>query len=210
VGWRRAPLLAKLWLGGAAFGVLGGGGFHYHYYIQLVAPLSVLAGIGVMRLAQVRRSVSIACAVLATATLGLTVPLFFASDESQAKQVWPNDPHLQYDDALVKYVKAATSPAASIFLLWADADVYYLADRNPALQYLWERNIAKVPGALRGAQAMLERQIPSLVVEVQKPHSLDKTGRTARILRKDYRLLAVVRGVSIYRPLRNQPFIVRE
>ena len=57
---------------------------------------------------------------------------------------------------------------------------------------------------------MLAQQIPSLVVEVQKPHTLDKTGRTARILKEQYRLIAVVESVPIYRPLRNQPLIVPE
>jgi len=210
LGWRRAPLLVKLWLGTSALGVVGGGSFHFHYYIQLVAPLSVLAGIGALRLARVPRAVGFACAGVAAATLVFTVPLWFASAHAQTKKVWPRDHHLVYDKALVSYIKAHTGPAARIFLLWADADVYYLANRDPALQYLWERNIAAVPGALSGAQSMLAQQIPSLVVEVQKPHTLDKTGRTARILKEEYRLIAVVESVPIYRPLRNQPLIAPE
>src|SRR5204863_7006432 len=46
VGWRRAPLLARIWLGAAVVGVLGGGNFHPHYYLQLVPPLSLLAAVG--------------------------------------------------------------------------------------------------------------------------------------------------------------------
>ena len=36
-GWRTSPLLARLWLAAAAIGVLGGGNFHNHYYLQLGA-----------------------------------------------------------------------------------------------------------------------------------------------------------------------------
>src|SRR5204863_502398 len=35
-GWRSSPLLARIWLGAAVLGVLGGGNFHPHYYLQLV------------------------------------------------------------------------------------------------------------------------------------------------------------------------------
>ena len=49
VGWRRQPLvLARIsGLGAAVVGVLGGGNFHPHYYLQLVPPLSLLGAVGV-------------------------------------------------------------------------------------------------------------------------------------------------------------------
>src|SRR6476660_2019162 len=49
-GWRRAPLLARIWLGAAVVGVLAGGNCHPHYYLQLVPPLSLLAAVGVRTL----------------------------------------------------------------------------------------------------------------------------------------------------------------
>ena len=48
-GWRRSPVLLRLWLGAATLGVVGGGNFHAHYYIQLAAPLAVLGGVGAAR-----------------------------------------------------------------------------------------------------------------------------------------------------------------
>ena len=50
VGWRRSPLLARIWLGAAVLGAIGGGNFHPHYYLQLVPPLSLLAAVGVRTL----------------------------------------------------------------------------------------------------------------------------------------------------------------
>ena len=69
VGWRASPLLVRLWLGAALLGVIGGGNFHFHYYIQLVPPLSILAGVGVEALIRNRsRVVAALCGAAAVAT----------------------------------------------------------------------------------------------------------------------------------------------
>ena len=46
IGRRRTPLLVKFWIAGAVVGILGGGNFHAHYYIQLVAPVALAAAVG--------------------------------------------------------------------------------------------------------------------------------------------------------------------
>jgi 4-amino-4-deoxy-L-arabinose transferase-like glycosyltransferase len=199
-GWRRSPVLMRIWLGTAALAVVGGGNFHAHYYIQLAPPLAVLAGVGVKR-ALDRRSGLIAgvAAGLAVWSLAATVPLWFDSPAAQARAVFPNDAHLQHDGDVVRYVRAHTRPGQRIFVMWAAANVYYLADRPPAVRYMWYRNIQAIPGALgevRRALASTDR--PKLVVGEQSPASLDPGGETARLLREHYRLATTIDGVPIY------------
>ena len=202
-GLRRSPLLVRLWVAVAAVCVIGGGNFHAHYYQQLVPPLGVLAGVGVAAMWEARARVWVAAsAAAAVVALAFTAPLWFDSAAAQAREVFPNDPHLLSDGAVVRYVRAHSRPGQRIFVLWAAADVYYLADRDPAVRYMWYRNIQAIPGALGEARrALAGPDPPALVVVENLPGGIDHTGATARILQDRYRRVAVVSGVPIYAPL---------
>ncbi len=200
-GWRDSPLLGRLWLAAAALGVLGGGNFHAHYYIQLAPPLALLAGVGASRIVRRRAGLMAGvCAGLAAWSLSAAVPLWFDSPRAQAAAVFPSDGHLQRDAMVVAYVRAHSRPGDRIFVMWAAADVYYLADRDPAVPYIWFRNIQAIPGALdlvRAALASPSR--PALVVAEQPPGAIDSSGATARVLAQRYRLAATVDGIPVYR-----------
>jgi hypothetical protein len=200
IGWRRSPLLARLWLGTACLGVLGGGNFHPHYYLQLVPPLAVLGAVGVQTLwySWARPGLGVAFAG-AAASLALALPVAFASPAKQAKEIWPHDPHLVHDGVLADYVRAHTRPHERVLALWADADLYYLADRMPATRFLWARNVASVPGAISGVHWVLRNRRAALVLVVQPLRKLDPTGRTRLLLRRDYYRVATVRGIGVYR-----------
>jgi hypothetical protein len=200
IGWRRAPLLGRIWLGAACVGVLGGGNFHPHYYLQLVPPLAVLAAVGVRTLwySWARPGLGLAFAGAAV-SLALALPVAFASPAKQAKEIWPHDPHLVHDGVLADYVRAHTYVQQPVLALWADADLYYLADRRPAIRFLWARNVAAVPGALGGVRWVLANRRAALVLVVQPLRKLDPSGRTARLLYREYYRVATVRGVAVYR-----------
>ena len=202
LAWRRPPLLPALWLGFALLGVLGGGNFHDHYYQQLVPPLGLLAGIGGADILRRRRAYAAgAVAAAVAATIAGTVPLWFDSPAAQAQAIFPSDPHLQTDAAVIRYVDAHTRPGQRIFVMWAAADIYYLADRDPSFRYMWFRNIQAIPGALAQARRMLAGpRPPALVDRVNSPGSMDASGATAAIIARDYRLAATVAGVPIYVP----------
>jgi len=199
-GWRRSPLLARIWLGAAVLGVLGGGNFHPHYYLQLVPPLSLLAAVGVRTLwLSAPRPAIAAAGVAAAATLALAMPVAWATPRQQAETIWPSDPHLINDGVLARYVRVHTGPRQRILAIWADADLYYLADRPPAVPYLWSRNVASIPGALQAVQRALATRSAELVLVVQPPATLDPSGHTATLLRREYRRVARVGGASVYR-----------
>jgi 4-amino-4-deoxy-L-arabinose transferase-like glycosyltransferase len=203
LGWRSSPLLVRLWLGAALVGFAGGGNFHPHYYIQLAVPLSILAAAGVRRLLEERRRVATALAgAAAVATVALTVPLWFAGGDEQARVVWPKDRHLMHSAAVASYVRAHTRPSERVWVVWAGAELYYLADRRPMLPYMWYRNVATIDGALARARRLLAERRPALVVVAQPPDALDESGQTSRILRERYRVTARVEGVTVLRPRR--------
>ena len=203
IGWRRAPLLARAWVGGAALGVIGGGNFHAHYYLQLAPPLALVGGFGVERLWRERSRVLLAAsAATAAIAVAVTLPLWLEDDTAQTRDVWPHDPHLVTDAAVAKYVRAHSRPGDRVQVLWAAANVYYLADRPPALRYMWRRPIESAPGALDEARRLLAERMPALVILAQAPSVVDPSGKTERILASRYRPVAVVDGVPILAPVR--------
>jgi hypothetical protein len=86
-----------------------------------------------------------------------------------------------------------------VLAVWADADLYYLADRRPAVRYLWSQNVASIPGAMEEVHRALATHSAALVLVVQPPGKLDPSGRTAELLRANYRRVARVAGVYVYR-----------
>ena len=64
---RPGPALLAIWLAAGIVGFLGGGLYHPHYWIQLVPVLSVLAGIGLVRLLHLPLAVKLAFALYAGA-----------------------------------------------------------------------------------------------------------------------------------------------
>jgi hypothetical protein len=59
--------------------------------------------------------------------------------------------------------------------------------------------VESIPGAVAAARKALVERHAALVAVVQPPNRLDRTGRTARILRRYYRLAGFVHGVAVYR-----------
>ena len=200
LGWRRAPTVARLWLVCAAAGVLVGGNFHAHYYLQLVVPLSLVAAFS--RVPGRFRVASVGAA--AVATVAVAVPLWSADDDAQAHAIWPADRHLLSDREVASFVAGHSRPSQRIYVLWAAADLYFLADRSPASTYLWLRNVQSTRGAVAGVRRLLAAERAELVVVEQPPRLVDPSGGTARTLHRHYRLLARIHGVDVYR-LRDSP-----
>jgi 4-amino-4-deoxy-L-arabinose transferase-like glycosyltransferase len=200
-GWRRAPLLARLWIGTALLAVVAGGNFHNHYYLQLVAPLSIVGALGLRRIVLTpSRGPRLATALVTAATVALTVPLWFMSGHAQAQKLWPKDHHLVRDAAVAQYVRTHTRPHQRILVMWASASLYYLADREPALRWMWLRNLQTIEGAALVAERVLANRPPALVIRMQPASALDGTDKALAVLRRDYRLVARIDGVPIYRP----------
>jgi hypothetical protein len=195
LGWPRAPKLLRIWLVAAAVGVLVGGNVRPHYYLQLVAPLALVAAF--VRAAP-RVRVALAAAAAAAAVL-FAVPLWGATDIAQARTIWPADRHLQSDAEVARYLESHTSPSQRIYVLWAAADLYYLADRAPMSRYLWLRNVQTIHGAVAGIRRQLAAGGAELVVGEQSPSIADPSGQTAAVLRSRYRLVAKIHNVAVYR-----------
>jgi hypothetical protein len=193
LGFTRAPLLFRLWLVGALIGVLGGGNFHAHYYVQLAAPLAVLGAYGAARLGRLGPT-AVAAVVLVAVASGAVLSL--APRRTQTRLVWPHDPHLRYDAEAATLIRATVPPGKPIAVTWGDASLYFLADRPPAVRSLWYRNAQAVPGAAEQDIAAVRRGVP-LVVALEPALRAFPALRAA--LRCHYQPVRVLGPLHLYR-----------
>jgi hypothetical protein len=115
----------------------------------------------------------------------------------QARRIWPADPHLVSDSAVALVVAKLAGPAEKVQVIWGAAPVYYLADRAPAVRYMWRRPIESVPGAVADLRRRLELAEPAVVVLAQPLEASPAGASIAGALARRYRLVTVVDGVPI-------------
>jgi hypothetical protein len=180
---RRVVPVAWLLVALVAFNV--GGRYWAHYYVQLVPPLAVLAGIAAAR-APRRVAVGAVALAIAPVVLGL-VRLEQLTPAAFAESV-PYDARSQVDAQLARLIRAHTRPRDTIYAFDSEADLYFLADRHTTYPYLWGPPVGQIPGALRELRHVLEGPHPPRVVVVYTfPANVDRTGAIVHVLRRRYR-----------------------
>ncbi|HET7420366.1 MAG TPA: glycosyltransferase family 39 protein [Candidatus Dormibacteraeota bacterium] len=137
--WRsidRKTRLMVVWLALGFAGSLAGGHLSWHYFIQAMGPLAVLAAIAFDRI-ELRRAVAVAAAV------GIAVPAvaWWSFDVNADPLTYDFSPPIPQHAAVASYIDAHTSPSDRIFV-WGDwAALYVESDRLMACRF---------PGFLRG------------------------------------------------------------
>lgn len=185
---RRLPVarwLVPLWISVAAAAINVGGFYWPHYYVQLVPPLCLAAGVGLDRLPVRRASI---------AALAVAVPaLFFvgnvlASTDEHREHLIRYALGFENDSRIAGYVRTHSSPREPVFAYLSRADFYFLAERRASYPYLWAHPVATTPGARRELVRMLAAPTrPFYVVLFQHPKP-NAFGRSVdRILRARYR-----------------------
>jgi hypothetical protein len=178
------------WLVGASVGVLGGGSYWPHYLIELVPVSCVAAAAGIAGSRRVTRIVAVgACAVVSgVAAVGGIV------------YVAAHPPHREAM-AVARYVRTHARPGDTQYVMYAQADVPYYIGLPSPYPYAWSLMVRAKPGAIPQLRRLLaSAQRPTWLVRWQTAGhwGLDPGGRTKRLIARDYRLAATVRGYRIY------------
>jgi hypothetical protein len=189
--WLAASVLA------AATGPFG----HPHYWVQAVAPLSVLAASMVPSVVHLdRRLRRVAIAALAGAVLlplvGQSVVL--ARPAASRPALLTGDRRQAADPAVADWLRAHDPVDGQVFAFVGAAETYLDAGRGTGYPYLWYEPVQHVPGALPLlGQWLASNAGPRFVVLYQNPRTVDPSGRLARILARDYRLAVTIDGYRI-------------
>jgi 4-amino-4-deoxy-L-arabinose transferase-like glycosyltransferase len=192
-GWRLAPRLLKLWLVAALLGAAAGGNFWAHYWIQIVPPLCIIAGLRLEQLARTARVRKVPLPVVAAAVFSAVAALgpLLAAPQDRARLVTPLDAPRANDAEVAAYVRAHSAPGTPILVVPpVAADINFLADRPPAFRYMWGRPTQSIPGALEELRAVVASRRAPLAVIPADPDVLDRTGELGYLIDTGYTTVA--------------------
>jgi hypothetical protein len=213
--WRSQSVRERLmvvWLVLAMLGSLAGGHLSWHYFIQAMGPLAVLAALGLDRMA-LRRWVG------AAVVAGIAVPVaaWWVFDLTADPLTYDFGPPVPQHEVVSAYVRDHTSPTDRVFI-WGDWPAVYIeSDRIMS---------GRFPGFLRGfargsdlppdnwdtapdvwplLQSDLNAHPPLLIVDTASAgwsdfgkYPLSNYPVLADLVASDYHMVATVDGVVIY------------
>jgi hypothetical protein len=178
------------WLVGATAGVLGGGSYWPHYLIELVPIGCVAAAVGIAGSRRVTRFVAVGACTAVSLTAAVGGAAFVAAHPPNREAM-----------AVGRYVRTHARPGDTQYVMYAQANAGYYSGLPSPYPYAWSLMLRAKPGAVPQLQRLLgSAQRPTWLVRWQAPGhwGLDPGGRTARLIARDYRLAATVRGHRIY------------
>jgi 4-amino-4-deoxy-L-arabinose transferase-like glycosyltransferase len=213
--WRTLPVAVRLtvvWLAVAMAGSLAGGHLSWHYFIQPMGPLAVVAALAFDRF-RLRRAVAVA------AVVGVAVPAvaWWVFDVTADPLTYDFDRPVPQHEAVAAYIAAHTSPSDRVFV-WGNWPALYvesgrvMSSRFPGFLRGFARGSDLPPNSWDVApdvwpllQADLGAHPPALVVDTAAAGWSDFARYPMRnypviadLVARQYHQVAVVDGVVIY------------
>lgn len=163
-----------LWAIASAIGVASGGRFFPHYFLQLMPALAVLTGIvlyerfGKGHGYALSRPTWMIGLVLVVVSVGFTAILYFVptqAEEEVASSVYYQKEWEQSSLELGHYIKGVTGPDDTIFNYGRESQVYFYADRQPAIPYFYDWVLQYDAVPIETVVAQLEAAKPAYIVD---------------------------------------------
>ncbi len=193
----------------SAVGVVTGGYFRNHYYVQAAPGIALLAALGLARLLPVRSRWRVPAATLACgAILALALsaaPWYWlpGSPEAKARRLYAGNPFAEAP-AVARWISGRTRPEDTLFVFGSEPEIYFLAQRRSTSRYIYVYPLMATypdtPMRQRTVLAELAARPPAAVVVATSPASFLRQPATSpelfyglreRLLR-EYRLVAHV------------------
>jgi len=185
------------WFFAAAVGVNLGGAYWPHYYLQAVPPLVLGSVAGVAALS--RRLWRATAAVALTAPVLVWLVALIPASAQQRQDTVPYYARALRDERIAAAIEQRTRPADRIYILEAEANIYWLAQRRTAYPYIWGKPIDKIANAIPRLQDMFAAEDRPVLVGVQTPPDrVDDSGTIGRLLQTHYRPVQTLDGMTLY------------
>jgi hypothetical protein len=208
-GWRRTDLDLWLWLGAGLVAFVAGYRFFGHYWLQVLPPLCLLAGLGAASCRPRRRRVLAAVVVIpAVAAWGYAL---VRPPRIGGGVVAP----------LARYVVRHTRPGELVGVWGSASDLYWRSGRGPggalvSTDFVVGRTAGRrdgparladaTPGALTTYLSSLRAHPPVLFLDTStsglrgyRNYPLSTVPAVDRFVRSHYEAVGTLRGVTVYR-----------
>jgi len=212
---RPTEKLAVAWLAVSLLGSLAGGHWSWHYFIQVMAPLALLAGLAVDRALDTPMRRWIAAVVL----IGVTVPAagWTAYNFRADPLTYDWTPPIAQHEQVAEYIRTHTGPGDRVFV-WGDwPPLYVESDRLMSSRFpgflrgfargsgLPPNNWDTAPDVWPALQSDLERHPPQLIVDTSTDdwsnfasYPMSNYPVLASLVASSYHPVATIDGVVIY------------
>jgi hypothetical protein len=127
-------------------------------------------------------------------------PVVSASSPSQVSWRTSHDGRILTDRAVGAWLRERTRPGESVYAMYAEASLYFAADRPPAFKYLWFLNEQRIPHALTDIRNVLAGpHAPRYVVVYQAPRAMPGAAAAGipAVLRARYHVVTRVAGHDV-------------
>jgi len=189
---RPVDYLLVVWAVASAVGVASGGRFFPHYFLHLVPAMAVLAAVVVgdrfsfIQLRSTPKPLLVGGLLLLVVSFATNTALYVApwrSEQRIAPTVFRQKQWEESSRALGAHIAERTRPDDTIFNLGRESQIYFYADRRPAVQYFYdwayqydERTLAVTVEALEDAKPVyvIDSLQPPLFAPSQRPDVIDK------------------------------------
>lgn len=177
---RKQPLdyLILAWALSSVAGVATGGRFFPHYFLQLMPAAAVLTALVVYEVATKRRVAPIGKPALAVGlfmivvSAGTTGVMYLAPREAEqriAESVAEQKEWESNSRQLGEYIAARTDPDDEIFNFGREAQIYFYADRRPAVRYFADWPFWWDESTLYGTIKALRTNRPVYIIDTAQP-----------------------------------------
>lgn len=149
--WRKRAVATDyvliLWAIASAIGVASGGRFFPHYFLQLMPSLAVLTGVVVYdrfvngKQHVLSRPAWMVAIFLIVVSVGTTAVLYISPGEAEHRVVERVAVQKEWEassDNLGNYIQARSNPDDLIFNYGRESQLYFYADRAPAVPYFYD------------------------------------------------------------------------
>ncbi len=194
------------WSVACIFGVMTGGRYFAHYYVQLLPEMAILSAIGYFQLRTrggLKLAFTCALASLFVVAAGTNASIYL--QPTQAAKHYNKFPgalaQREVDSRDVGLeVARLTTPNETVFEYGRESQIFFYADRSPAVRYFYDRPYWLDRDTLTETVKAVEAARPSLIVATsEQDPKMKRSDSFSQFVSANYDFVETVHFANIYR-----------
>lgn len=215
LAWRRrgtvAHYLLFLWALASIAGVASGGQFFPHYFMQLLPVMAILTAVviyerfGGQEMRLIGKSTPTVAALLVAISLATNGILYVVPKQAEQQVYEPIYYQEEWESesrALAAYIEARTGPEDTIFNFGRESQIYFYADRRPAVRYFYDWAYLYDNATLPRTMEALRQAKPVYIIDSTQPPLFKSEPQPLplkELLAEDYQYVGRIYFADVYR-----------